>query len=178
MLTKLLRSTWCVKILLHVRIIVENFYRIGQEVRHGVSTDSLQVSLSGSLNPNRLIDFLIVYNYTNDMNYWVTSRRLAEYYLSRLPSSGVPPWYACFLRLFPSTEALLLRDFDAPDVAGRPSDTSSATIAASGMLMLSRFEQGASNTTGASYWADAAVRVSAKPEFIVMGSTLCILTVF
>ncbi|KAF8761275.1 Glycosyl Hydrolase Family 88 [Rhizoctonia solani] len=44
-------------------------------------------------------------------------------------------------------------------VPGRPSDTSSATIAASGMLMLSRFEQSVSNTTGASYWANAAVRL-------------------
>jgi len=86
--------------------------------------------------------FATMYNYTNDVNYWITSRRLAEYYLSRLPSTGIPPW-----------------DFDAPDVAGRPSDTSSAMIAASGMLMLSRFEQGVSNTTGANYWANAAVRL-------------------
>ncbi|KDN49997.1 hypothetical protein RSAG8_01333, partial [Rhizoctonia solani AG-8 WAC10335] len=86
--------------------------------------------------------FATTYNYTGDLNYWVTSRRLAEYYLSRLPESGVPPW-----------------DFDAPAVPGRPSDTSSATIAASGMLMLSRFEQSSSNTTGANYWANAAVRL-------------------
>ncbi|KAF8609540.1 d-4,5 unsaturated-glucuronyl hydrolase-like protein [Ceratobasidium sp. AG-I] len=85
--------------------------------------------------------FATMYKYTNDLKYWVTSRRLAQYYLSRLPSSGVPPW-----------------DFDAP-VAGRPSDTSSATIAASGMLMLSRFERSISNTTGADYWANAAVRL-------------------
>ncbi|KAG8721611.1 hypothetical protein FRC08_011801 [Ceratobasidium sp. 394] len=86
--------------------------------------------------------YATMYNYTNDLNYWITSRRLAEYYLSRLPESGVPPW-----------------DFDAPAVAGRPSDTSSATIAASGMLMLSRFEQAVSNATGADYWANAAVRL-------------------
>ncbi|QRV91455.1 glycoside hydrolase family 88 protein [Ceratobasidium sp. AG-Ba] len=86
--------------------------------------------------------YATMYNYTNDANYWVTSRRLAEYYLSRLPESGVPPW-----------------DFDAPAVAGRPSDTSSATIAASAMLMLSRFEQAASNSTGAEFWANAAVRL-------------------
>jgi hypothetical protein len=54
----------------------------------------------------------------------------------------------------------IFRDFDAPAVAGRPSDTSSATIAASGMLMLSRFEQSVSNTSGADYWANEAVRVS------------------
>ncbi|KAH7344841.1 d-4,5 unsaturated-glucuronyl hydrolase-like protein [Rhizoctonia solani] len=86
--------------------------------------------------------FATMYNYTGDINYWVTSRRLAEYYLSRLPESGVPPW-----------------DFDAPAVPGRPSDTSSATIAASGMLMLSRFEQSSSNATGANYWANAAIRL-------------------
>ncbi|KAG9127201.1 hypothetical protein FRC07_000246 [Ceratobasidium sp. 392] len=89
--------------------------------------------------------FATMYNYTGDSKYWVTSRRLAEYYLSRLPESGVPPW-----------------DFDAPAVPGRPSDTSSATIAASGMLLLSRFEQAVSNTTGADYWADAAVRLLAS----------------
>ncbi|KAG9126974.1 hypothetical protein FRC07_001192 [Ceratobasidium sp. 392] len=89
--------------------------------------------------------YATMYNYTGDSNYWVTSRRLAEYYLSRLPESGVPPW-----------------DFDAPAVPERPSDTSSATIAASGMLMLSRFEQAASNTTGADYWANAAVRLLAS----------------
>ncbi|CAE6411718.1 unnamed protein product [Rhizoctonia solani] len=86
--------------------------------------------------------FATMYDYTSDLNYWITSRRLAEYYLSRLPESGVPPW-----------------DFDAPAVLGRPSDTSSATLAASGMLMLSRFEQNVSNTTGANYWANAAVRL-------------------
>ncbi|KAG8738703.1 hypothetical protein FRC12_016654 [Ceratobasidium sp. 428] len=86
--------------------------------------------------------YATMYNYTNDSNYWVTSRRLAEYYLSRLPESGVPPW-----------------DFDAPAVPGRPSDTSSATIAASGMLMLSRFEQAASNASGADYWANAAANL-------------------
>lgn len=80
------------------------------------------------------------------------------------------------LCLFTHTQAplSLLRDFDAPDVAGRPSDTSSAMIAASGMLMLSRFEQGASNATGANYWANAAVRVSAKLNPTT--STLLILT--
>ena len=38
-------------------------------------------------------------------------------------------------------------------------------IAASGMLMLSRFERRVSNTTGANYWANAAVRVSTELEF-------------
>ncbi|KAG8738632.1 hypothetical protein FRC12_016670 [Ceratobasidium sp. 428] len=97
--------------------------------------------------------YATMYNYTNDLNYWVTSRRLAEYYLSRLPESGVPPW-----------------DFDAPAVPGRPSDTSSATIAASGMLMLSRFERAASNASGADYWANAAANVSGLCSHIYLPS--------
>jgi hypothetical protein len=51
------------------------------------------------------------------------------------------------------------RDFDAPRPG--PADTSSATIAASGLLLLSQLENSLSppNSTGAIFWRDAAVNL-------------------
>ncbi|KIK95958.1 glycoside hydrolase family 88 protein [Paxillus rubicundulus Ve08.2h10] len=70
-----------------------------------------------------LYGFANMYSYTNDMNYLETSRKMANYFLDHLPSDGVVPW-----------------DFNAPDGPSRPADTSAATIASTGLLLLARQE--------------------------------------
>lgn len=57
------------------------------------------------------------YRRTGNTKFLEASRRLADYYLTRLPADGVPFW-----------------DFDAPQPA--PKDTSAAMVAAYGLLLL------------------------------------------
>ena len=53
------------------------------------------------------------------------------------------------------------RDFTAPLVPSpRPADSSAATIAATGLLLLSRIEDNRKNSTGAKIWSDLAISVS------------------
>ncbi|KIW89437.1 uncharacterized protein Z519_09593 [Cladophialophora bantiana CBS 173.52] len=61
--------------------------------------------------------FAAAYRWTGITLFQEKSIQMAEYFLSRLPKDGIPPW-----------------DFDAPEPAVK--DTSAATIAASGMLYL------------------------------------------
>ncbi|KAF8590459.1 glycoside hydrolase family 88 protein [Ramaria rubella] len=86
-----------------------------------------------------------MYNRTQFPRYLDTARHAASLYISRLPESGVPPW-----------------DFDAP----RPTtaDTSSATIAAEGLLFLSQLEDSLSprNSSGSTYWREAAINLLAS----------------
>ncbi len=64
--------------------------------------------------------YTMCYRETGDSAFLATARRLADYYLSRLPADLVPPW-----------------DFDTGD-PNAPKDTSSAAIVASALLDLSR----------------------------------------
>lgn len=57
------------------------------------------------------------YQRTGNTKFLEASRRLAEYFVARLPADGVPFW-----------------DFDAPQPA--PKDTSAAMVAAYGLLLL------------------------------------------
>lgn len=34
-----------------------------------------------------------VYSHTKDNNYLVTARRVADYFLTNLPTDGIVPWY-------------------------------------------------------------------------------------
>jgi hypothetical protein len=63
--------------------------------------------------------FAETYLWTRDITFLETSRSCADYFLSHLPSSGIPPW-----------------DFTCPQDAKRPTDTSAALIACYGMLLL------------------------------------------
>ncbi|KAF8704769.1 PhoX homologous domain, present in p47phox and p40phox, partial [Rhizoctonia solani] len=85
--------------------------------------------------------FAKMFNITTQPQYLETSRRMAELFLSRLPSVGVPPW-----------------DFDAPE-SNPPADTSAATIAAEGLFILSAGEAHVQNTTGANYYSERAVKL-------------------
>ncbi|KAG6865621.1 hypothetical protein C0991_000908 [Blastosporella zonata] len=65
-----------------------------------------------------------VFKYTDDEKYLKTARLLANYFISSIPVDGIIPW-----------------DFDAPfDPAPRPADSSAATIAAAGLLLLAQYE--------------------------------------
>jgi len=88
-----------------------------------------------------LYGFANMYSHTNDMNYLETSRKMANYFLDNLPSNGVVPW-----------------DFNAPDVPSRPADTSAATIASTGLLLLARQELSLSppNLANAARWVTGA----------------------
>ena len=64
--------------------------------------------------------FTMAYRYTHDRRFLDTARRTADYFVRRLPPDHVPYW-----------------DFDVPDKATAPRDTSAAAVAASALLELS-----------------------------------------
>jgi unsaturated chondroitin disaccharide hydrolase len=64
--------------------------------------------------------FTTAYRYTKDPRFLDTARRTADYFVRRLPPDRVPYW-----------------DFDVPDKATAPRDTSAAAVAASALLELS-----------------------------------------
>ncbi|QRV78642.1 glycoside hydrolase family 88 protein [Ceratobasidium sp. AG-Ba] len=85
--------------------------------------------------------FAMMYNYTKQTQFLATSLRMADLFLSRVPSSGIVPW-----------------DFDAPN-ASELADTSAATIAAQGMFTLADGLNHDGNSTGALYYQQQAVKL-------------------
>ncbi len=79
--------------------------------------------------------------YTGDPADLDVARRNADCYLERCPGSLVPPW-----------------DFDAPDEAHRPEDSSAAAIAASGLLDLAAVCR-SGDPDGAGRYRDAALTI-------------------
>jgi len=65
--------------------------------------------------------FSAAYHYTHAVRFLRTSEACADYYITRTPADGVPPW-----------------DYDAPEEQRQHVDTSAAAIAAGGLLLLSR----------------------------------------
>ncbi|TFK43016.1 glycoside hydrolase family 88 protein [Crucibulum laeve] len=87
--------------------------------------------------------FANMYRLTGDAKYLATSRRLATYFLNNLPSDGIVPW-----------------DFNAPlTPAPRPADSSAATIAVNGLLLLAKSE---GTAAAAKPWSDAAINILDK----------------
>lgn len=82
-----------------------------------------------------------MFTYTAQPRYLETARKMANVFISRLPTNGVPPW-----------------DFDAP-VSNLPADTSAATIAAEGLFILAAAETSTGNATGADYYQQKAVKL-------------------
>jgi unsaturated chondroitin disaccharide hydrolase len=70
--------------------------------------------------------FTTAYRYTKDPRFLDTARRTADNFVRRLPPDKVPYW-----------------DFDVPNKATAPRDTSAAAVAASALLELSGFESDA-----------------------------------
>ncbi|KAJ7722288.1 glucuronyl hydrolase [Mycena maculata] len=81
-----------------------------------------------------------MYQHTKDPNYLTTARRLADYFLTNLPSDGIVPW-----------------DFNAPLLPPpRPADSSAATIAANGLLLLGSLE---TSPAAGQKWIVAAINL-------------------
>jgi hypothetical protein len=59
------------------------------------------------------------FQWTGDWDFFDTAKALADYYIAHLPDDGVPYW-----------------DFSAPVTEDSPRDTSSAMVAACGMLLI------------------------------------------
>lgn len=86
--------------------------------------------------------FANMYKRTGDTAYYETAVHLANYFLDNLPADGIVPW-----------------DFNAPLVpAPRPADSSAATLAANGLLLLSQLEHSSSLKKK---WSDAAIELLA-----------------
>ncbi len=76
---------------------------------------------------------------TGRADFLETARRLADYFLKRLPEDLIPFW-----------------DFDDPEIPGAPRDSSAGAIAACGLLELAAAE---SSPTGTERYRQAAARV-------------------
>ncbi|KAF7796235.1 hypothetical protein EIP86_007409 [Pleurotus ostreatoroseus] len=91
--------------------------------------------------------FANMFKHTGNITYLETSRSMAKYFLTNMPDDGIVPW-----------------DFNAPLTPPRPADSSAAMSAANGLLLLSQGELALSppNTTGASYYTNAAIELIAN----------------
>ncbi|ESK94259.1 glycoside hydrolase family 88 protein [Moniliophthora roreri MCA 2997] len=88
--------------------------------------------------------FANMYNRTKNPDYLETARRLASYFLNNLPKDGIVPW-----------------DFKAPlndpkNFGVRPADSSAATVAATGLLLLADTE---TDRSAAESWIAGAVKL-------------------
>jgi hypothetical protein len=82
--------------------------------------------------------FANMYKHSGNITYLDTAQRLADYFLDNLPSDGVVPW-----------------DFNAPLIpAPRPADSSAATIAATGLLLMGTLDKANSQK-----WINAALNL-------------------
>ncbi|EEB91111.1 hypothetical protein MPER_10586 [Moniliophthora perniciosa FA553] len=88
--------------------------------------------------------FANMYKRTQNPDYLDTARRLASYFLNNLPKDGIVPW-----------------DFRAPlndpkNFGVRPADSSAATVAATGLLLLSEVE---TDRSVADRWVAGAIKL-------------------
>ena len=99
-----------------------------------------------------------MYRRTGDPSYYDTAVRVANYFLDNIPVDGIVPWYVTFSYKWPSFQwVCFTRDFNAPLIpAPRPADSSAATIAANGLLLLSQVEPSLSLKQK---WSNAAIGV-------------------
>lgn len=99
-----------------------------------------------------------MYKRTGDSSYYDTAVRVANYFLDNIPADGIVPWCATFSCKWLSYQSVrFTRDYNAPLIpAPRPADSSAATIAANGLLLLSQVEPSPSLKQK---WSDAAIEV-------------------
>ena len=87
--------------------------------------------------------FAQMFSFTGDPSYLETSVRVSDWYIENLPVVGLPFW-----------------DFDAPYVPNvTPRDSSSATIAASGLLLMQKQIKKSGRFCISHICTDAAVRL-------------------
>ncbi|MDQ3098132.1 MAG: glycoside hydrolase family 88 protein [bacterium] len=96
--------------------------------------------------------FTMAYRETLDERFLITARKVADYYLIRLPTDFVPPW-----------------DFQAQGVI--PRDSSAAAIAASGLLELSKFEVDPTRKTRYQNSARYMITTLSSPAYSTKGTT-------
>jgi len=80
--------------------------------------------------------FALAYEYSRDPHFLETAGACADYYISKSPADGVPPW-----------------DFRAPSESRKQQDTSAAAVAASSFLRLCRIVP--DPVKGHFYWTTA-----------------------
>ena len=85
--------------------------------------------------------FAVTYRYTRETIFRDTARKMADWYLARLPLDSVPYW-----------------DFNDPAIPNAPRDSSAAAVAAAGLIELSLLESDA--TRAAKYRTAARKAIS------------------
>ncbi|MDC0707447.1 glycoside hydrolase family 88 protein [Stigmatella sp. ncwal1] len=96
--------------------------------------------------------YTLVYRYTRDPRMLEAAQKVTDYYLSRLPADGIPPW-----------------DFDAP-ASQMLKDSSAAAAVASALLELTNYVPDASKQS--QYW-NAAMRMLdslSSPAYLAAGT--------
>ncbi|KAI0373266.1 d-4,5 unsaturated-glucuronyl hydrolase-like protein [Pilatotrama ljubarskyi] len=86
--------------------------------------------------------FANMFKHTRKFDYLQTARKMAKYWITNTPSDGIIPW-----------------DFNAPLVPPRPADSSAATIAANGLLLLADQELSILNITGSIYYTNEVIKM-------------------
>ncbi|MFW6155572.1 MAG: glucuronylhydrolase [Planctomycetota bacterium] len=99
-----------------------------------------------------LYGFTMTYRYADDPRFLATARLMADWYIDHLPADSVPYW-----------------DFDAPASPATPRDSSAAAIAASGLLELAEYVDGADRIRYIDS-AEAALASLAGPNYLAAGT--------
>jgi unsaturated chondroitin disaccharide hydrolase len=104
-------------------MVAEYDQKTGALLRHSTKQGYATESTWSRGQAWAMYGFTMAYRYTKDPRFLDTARRTADYFVRRLPPDKVPYW-----------------DFDVPNKATAPRDTSAAAIAASALLELSTDE--------------------------------------
>ena len=97
--------------------------------------------------------FTMAYRETHDTRMLDTARKVADYYVSHLPSDKVPYW-----------------DFQAPGIPNEPRDSSAAAIATSGLLELSRLDPDGARSRQYLDVARATLASLSSPAYLAEGT--------
>jgi hypothetical protein len=97
--------------------------RTGHVVKKGTAQGYSRNSTWSRGEAWALYGFTVAYRETASPRMLRTARRVADWFVSHLPSDAVPYW-----------------DFDAPNLESQPRDSSAAAIAASGLLELAQLD--------------------------------------
>ena len=108
-----------------------------------------------------------MYENTGFQRYLDAARRMATFFRDSMPSDGIVPWLVLPTRIqwIPGSNIFISRDFNAPLSPPRPADSSATTVAANGLLLLSKLEHSRSNFTGSSLWTNFAIQVCSAGRF-------------